>query len=81
MKSTLLWFGRWLSSGFSGVMFYLFCLVVYLSIGFIFGVNFPSVIACPDTKSFCYQLRWNKSQVFIKSDYINKSRKTVNGIR
>jgi hypothetical protein len=74
VKVTLLWFGRWLSSGVSGVMFYFICLLVYVSLGFIAGVNFPSLIVCHSRKEFCYQLRWDKSKVVIPSEYNQQPR-------
>lgn len=73
LKLTLLWFGRWIGSGTSGSLFYLVGSLIFFSLGLMFGMNYPSVIACPNTKSFCYQVRWDKTTVVIPSDYIKQS--------
>jgi hypothetical protein len=73
LKLNLLWFGGWIGSGTSGSTFYLVGLLIFTSLGFWFGVNYPSVIACPNTKSYCYHLRLDKTKVVIPSDYIKQS--------
>lgn len=66
-KSCFLWFGRWLGSGFSGICFYMTSVIVYVALGTFFGVNLPTRIACPNAKSPCYLLRWDKSSVVLPS--------------
>jgi Flp pilus assembly protein TadB len=65
IKSCLLWLGRWLGSGFSGVCFYFICLLIYVALGTMLGINLPSKIACLDAKSICFLLRLDKSKVVI----------------
>ncbi|WP_199328602.1 hypothetical protein [Anabaena azotica] len=66
-------FARWIGSGRSGLLFYLGSLAIYLSLGFAWGLNLPSAIACSNTKSYCYLLRLDKKTVVIPSDYIKQA--------
>jgi hypothetical protein len=72
-RVNLIHFARWIGSGWSGWLFYLGSSGIYISLGFALGVNFPSVIACPNTKSYCYLLRLDKTTVVIPSDYIKQT--------
>ncbi|MEA5605209.1 hypothetical protein [Nostoc sp. UHCC 0252] len=72
-KVNLIYFARWIGSGWSGWSLYLITLGIFTSLAFTFGVNFPAFVACPNTKSYCYLLRWDKSKIVIPSDYIKQS--------
>jgi hypothetical protein len=72
-KVNLIYFARWIGSGWSGWSLYLISLGIFTSLAFTFGVNFPAFVACPNTKSYCYLLRWDKSKIVIPSDYIKQS--------
>ncbi|QLE59907.1 hypothetical protein [Nostoc sp. TCL26-01] len=72
-RINLIHFARWIGSGWSGWLIYLGSFAIYLSLGFALGVNFPSAIACPNTKSYCYLLRLHKETVVIPSDYIKQT--------
>jgi hypothetical protein len=65
-KSNLLWFGNWVGSGRSGTFWYMAAIVIFGAIGLMWGINTPSVIACKNSRSFCYQLRFDKTQVILK---------------
>lgn len=72
-RVNLIYFARWIGSGWSGWLVYLGSFAIYLSLGFASGLNFPSAIACPNTKSYCYLLRLDKKTVVIPSDYIKQT--------
>ncbi|MBD2680955.1 hypothetical protein H6H03_26700 [Nostoc paludosum FACHB-159] len=72
-KLNLIYFARWIGSGWRGWLFYLGSFGIYISLGFALGVNFPSAIACPNTKSYCYLLRLDKETVVIPSNYIKQT--------
>lgn len=64
-KVNLIYFARWIGSGWKGWLFYLTSFGIYISLGFHLGVNFPAFIACPSIKSYCYYLRWDKTKVVL----------------
>ncbi|WP_414756122.1 hypothetical protein [Anabaena sp. CCY 9910] len=72
-RVNLIHIARWITSGWSGWLFYLGAFGIFISLGFALGVNFPSAIACPNTTSYCYFLRLDKETVVIPSDYIKES--------
>jgi hypothetical protein len=73
LRVNLIHFAHWLCSGWSGWLFYLIWFAIFSSLGFTLGINFPSVIACSNTNSFCYLLRLDKTKVVIPSDYIQQT--------
>ncbi|WP_199328595.1 hypothetical protein [Anabaena azotica] len=62
---SLINFGRWIGSGWSGWLVYLGSFITALSIGYVSGINAPSAIACPSDKSWCYILRLAKESVIV----------------
>ncbi|MBD2596055.1 hypothetical protein H6G74_17230 [Nostoc spongiaeforme FACHB-130] len=66
-RINLIHFARWVGSGWSGWLIYLGSFVTTLCIGYAVGINSPSAIACPNTKSYCYLLRLNKETVVFPS--------------
>lgn len=64
-KQDLFWFGYWVGSGRSGVILYLIGIIIYMGIGFVWGINSPSSIACKKIQSACYLMRWDKNQVVL----------------
>jgi hypothetical protein len=64
-KVNLIYFARWITSGWSGWLFYLTSFSIFVFLGFGFGINYPSVIACSSIKSYCYFFRLDKTTVVI----------------
>ena len=62
---TLLRLGRWVGSGFSGILFYFVSIVAFGVWIYAAGINNPPVIGCQNQKTLCYQLRWDKSKILI----------------
>ncbi|AUT04605.1 hypothetical protein CLI64_29645 (plasmid) [Nostoc sp. CENA543] len=68
-KVNLIYFVRWITSGWSGWLFYLTSFAFYTVLGFGLGVNYPSAISCPSTTSYCYMFRLDKTRVVIPSEF------------
>lgn len=64
-KGFLFWFGGWVNSGRSGILTYLITMSAVALGSVMIGINTPSIIPCPDKKSYCYQLRIDKNQVIL----------------
>ncbi|MBD2438861.1 hypothetical protein H6G69_18915 [Nostoc sp. FACHB-110] len=64
-RVNLIHFARWVGSGWSGWLVYLGSFVTVSFIAYAVGINSPSAIACPNTKSYCYLLRLNKNTVVL----------------
>jgi hypothetical protein len=74
-KVNLIYFARWIGSGWTGWLFYLTSFGIFISLGFSLGVNFPAFIACPNTTSYCYHLRWDKTKVVLPPKPQQQSRR------
>ncbi|MBD2440566.1 hypothetical protein [Nostoc sp. FACHB-110] len=64
-KSDLFWIGNWISTGNKAIILYLLGIGIYTTLGFLWGINAPTSIACPKMQSSCYFWRWNKNQVVL----------------
>lgn len=65
LKANVFWVCQWLTYGNSGILFFLSGLFIFSGLGFLGGINTPTSIVCKNSKSLCYLLRMDKTQVVL----------------
>jgi hypothetical protein len=64
-KALVLWLVQRIWMGKTGIAFYIVSAFIFIMMGGIWLINSPESIVCPDRKSLCFLLRWDKSSVIL----------------